>query len=70
MELIVDSHLQGVWADMKTALPSGNVEGGADFFDESSKDRFRQAFTAVGNENIRSIFTSITELRFKTMYCR
>jgi hypothetical protein len=47
---------------------SGDIEGALGFFAEPSMERYRQAFTAAGSANINSIFTGITEIRFKIMY--
>jgi hypothetical protein len=64
----IDNICKAVWNGMKTALLAGNIDGALGYFTEPGKERYRQAFTAVGSANINSIFTSITELRFKNTY--
>lgn len=56
------------WNGMKTALLAGNIEGALAFFTEPSRERYRQAFAEIGSANIITIFTNITEMRFKTTY--
>jgi len=64
----IDRLLKAKWEGMKTALLASNIDGALGYFVEQSKERYRQAFTTVGSANINTIFTNITELRFKTMY--
>jgi len=66
--MAMDALLKAKWEGMRTSLLSDNIEGALDYFVEPSKDRYRQAFAAIGSAGINTRFSSIMELRFNTMY--
>ncbi|GBE53869.1 hypothetical protein BMS3Bbin15_00015 [archaeon BMS3Bbin15] len=46
---------------MKTALLAGDAETALTYFVEDSKDRYREKFTQLSDDQINSIFSNIIE---------
>jgi hypothetical protein len=43
----IDALLKGKWEGMKGALASGNIESAVNFFDEESKEHYKDIFTTI-----------------------
>jgi len=57
----LDALLKAKWNGMKTALATGNIEGGLDYFLSQSKERYREAFTAI-SADLPQIFTNLADV--------
>ena len=57
----LDTLLQVKWNAMKTALLAGDAETALTYFVEDSKDRYREKFTQLSDDQINSIFSNIIE---------
>jgi hypothetical protein len=64
----VEPLLRSKWEGMKTALVNGDVEGALQYFVATSRDRYRQTFTDLGNERINFLFSTIIEFKIFTLY--
>jgi hypothetical protein len=47
---MLNTHLNSIWNDMKTAMISGNIDQAANFFDEETKANYLDIFNAISNQ--------------------
>jgi len=63
----MDALLKAKWEGMKQTMLSGNTETALTYFVAASRDRYRQAFTSLGNR-LSVIFSSISEFKVYKVY--